>query len=242
MTERHFADRDVAVILHRAAELDSRSTEGREARGLSAADLEDIAQEVGIDPAMIQRAIRELGSHRSLPMRGILGPPPVNQEIRVVPGELDHDTIRRIMRLVDARVPAQGTIGEALGSVRWSSADRFLSRQVSVEPSAGETLIRVEERYSDRFRGALHGIPTVYGLVAGFVVGLEFLGGAGAGAILAGVAGASAWAIARGAWRTISRRSGRRIKALSDVLQGEADQAPGVRDDVGSISSGGEAT
>lgn len=224
MTERHFADRDVAMILHRAAELDSRSTERREARGLSAGDLEGIAREVGIDPGMIQRAIRELDGRRGFSTMGLLGPPPVNQEIRVVPGELNQDTIRRIMRVVDERVPAQGTIGEALGSVRWTAADRFLSRQVSVEPSGGETLIRVEERYSDRFRGALHAIPTVYGLFAGFVVGLEALGGPAAGVFLAAAAGASAWTIARGAWSTLSRRSGRRVRALSDALQGEADQ------------------
>lgn len=241
MTERHFADRDVAMILHRAAELDSKSMEGREARGLSAADLEDIAREVGIDPTMIGRAIRELDGRRGPSTRGLLGPPPVNQEIRVVPRELGQDTIRRIMRLVDEETPAQGVIGEALGSVRWSSADRFLSRQVSVEPSAGETLIRVEERYSDRFRGALHGIPTAYGLFAGLVVGLELLGGLGAGVILAGIAGASAFGIARGAWSAISRRSGRRVRALSEVLQGAADTARGGPEEGRSIGPGGEA-
>ena len=225
MTERHFADRDVAVILQRAAELDSRSPQGREARGLSAADLEDIAREVGINPAMIDRAIREFDGRRGLSTTGLLGPPPVNQEIRVVPSELDQETVRRIMRLVDERVPAQGTIGEALGSVRWNSADRFLSRQVSVEPSAGETLIRVEERYSDRFRAALHAIPSSYGVFAGLVVGVELLGGVGFGAVLAGAAGATAWALARGAWGVISRRSGRRVKELSDALQSEADRA-----------------
>ena len=242
MTERHFADRDVAAILRRAADLDSKSTEGREARGLSAADLEDIAREVGIDPAMVKRAIRELDGHRGRSSSGLLGPPPVNREIRVVPGELDQDTIRRIMRLVDERVPAQGTIGEALGSVRWSSADRFLSRQVSIEPSASETLIRVEERYSDAFRTALHGIVTTYGLFAGLVVGLELLGGPGAGALMAGAAGASAWAIARGAWSAISRRSAQRIKALSDLLQGEADRALGAGNEVLAIDSGEGAT
>lgn len=224
MTERHFADRDVAVILQRAAELDSRSTEGREVRGLSTSDLEGIAREVGIDPAMITRAIREMDSHRGHSGGGLLGPPPVNREIRVVPSELDQDTVRRIMRLVDERVPAQGTIGEALGAVRWSATDRFLSRQVSIEPSEHETLIRVEERYTDRFRGALHAIPTVYGLFAGMVVGIEVLGGAGLGVLLAGAAGGSAWALARGAWTTICRRSAKRVRALSDVLQGEADR------------------
>ena len=67
-------------------------------------------------------------------------------------------------------------------------------------------------------------------------------GGPGAGAILAGVSGAAAWALARGAWSAISRRSGQRVKALSDDLQGEADRASGDRDDVPSIASGGKTT
>ena len=94
---------------------------------------------------------------------------------------------------------------------------------VSVEPSPDETLIRVEERYTDRFRVALHAIPTAYGLFAGLVVGLEALGGIGAGGLLAGAAGATAWALARGAWSVISRRSGRRVRSLGDAIQQEAD-------------------
>ncbi|MGD2124360.1 MAG: hypothetical protein PVJ76_21700 [Gemmatimonadota bacterium] len=63
------------------------------------------------------------------------------------------------MRVVDQEVEAQGTVVEALGGVRWTSNTRFLSTQVSVEPSRDDTLLRVEERYSETVRGPLYGIP-----------------------------------------------------------------------------------
>ena len=50
---------------------------------------------------------------------------------------------------------AQGTVVEALGAVRWTSNTRFLSTQVSVEPSGDDTLLRVEEpeQHEPRDRG-----------------------------------------------------------------------------------------
>lgn len=229
MTERHFTDHDVALILRRAAELD-RDARSSTARGLSARDLEEIAEDVGIDPGTIRRAIAELDRPGGGKLPSVLGPPLANRHIRALDRELDADTIRRLMRLIDERVPAQGTVGEALGTFRWTSGGRFLSRQISVEPNPDETLVRVEERFSARARAALHLVPAGYGLAFGPVIGLEALGGGPATAIaMAAGLGAVGWAIGRGIWEVVSARSRRRVAELSDVLEAEAGEVPPER-------------
>lgn len=226
MSERRFTDKDVSLILRRAAELDRRSV-GPEVgpRGLSLGDLQEIAVEAGIDPAMVSRAVGELDGKGAPSPAALLGPATASREVRAVPVELGRDSLGDLVRVVDARVPAQGTVGEALGSVRWTSPGRFLSHQVSLEPGEGETVVRVEERYADRVRALLHVIPAVYGAGIGLPVGVEVLGGAGAGVLLAGALGAAAWALGGVAWRVVAARSRRRVRALADEL---AERAEGL--------------
>lgn len=238
MTERRFTDREVALILRRASELDQGSSPESAPRGLSESELKEIAGEVGIDPAMITRAVAELQGRRGLEPTSLLGPATVNRQIRALPRELTRDELGDLVRLVDQRVPAQGTVAEALGAVRWNAPGKFLSRLVSMEPSRGETVIRVEERYSDRFRGALHGIPTAYAAMIGWVLGLEAVGGVLAGVLLGGLMGAAGWAVAGVVWHEISRRSQRRVHVLADELTKGAER--GAAAGAGSLGGSGD--
>jgi hypothetical protein len=222
MTERRFTDRDVALILRRAAELDKDSGHDSAARGLSLRELQDIASEAGINPDMIARAASELGGRQSLKPASLLGAAVVNRQTRAVPRELTRKTLGELVRIVDQRVPAQGTAVEALGSVRWSAPGRLVSRQVSLEPSRGETLIRVEERYAHRVRGMLHGIPAAYGALFGWVIGLESIGGVAPGLILGAALAAGAWGLGGVIWNAISRRSRGRVEILAEELAHEA--------------------
>ena len=56
---RRFTDREVALVLKRASEFDDSSEVGP-ATGLSKGDLTEIAAEVGISPAAIDRAVATL--------------------------------------------------------------------------------------------------------------------------------------------------------------------------------------
>jgi len=224
MSERHFTDQDVAQILQRASELDKQSGDLSLVRGLSLSELEGIAKDVGINPEMVSRAVAELGRSQSGVPRALLGRSTTNHQTQVVPDELSRNALAELVSVVDQSVPAQGTIGEALGSVRWSSSDRILSRQVVLRPSQRETLIRVEERYSDAVRGALHGIPAAYGTVFGLALGLEGIGGIAPGLTFAAILGSSGWALGRMIWNAISRRSRSRVDALTEKLTAEANR------------------
>ncbi len=163
MSERRYTDEEVARLLQRASDLDRESGGRALARGLSLGELREVAAEAGIDPDMVTQAAAEL-DHRARPDPGrlLLGGPGALRRTTSIPGSVDRDGLGRLVAVVDDVVPAQGTVGEALGTVRWTSANRFLSRQVVVQPGDAETMLRVEERYTDRVRFITHLLPAAY--------------------------------------------------------------------------------
>jgi len=225
MTERRFTDREIGLILRRAVELEETSPASGvpTARGLTLGELQEIAREAGIDPALVGRAAQEMETRHGLEPGDILGPSGVKREVTTVPGKLDREAVGRLMRIVDEEVEAQGTAVEALGGVRWTSNTRFLSTQVSVEPSGDDTLLRVEERYSNSVRGPLHGVPASWGLAFGLPIGLDALGLAvPLVIILCAVLAVIGWGVGDLVWRAISAGSRRRVRALTERLTEEA--------------------
>lgn len=222
MTERRFTDKEVALILRRASDLEKRApaSGGSPARGLTLQDLQDIASEAGIDPELVRRAVTEMEGPKGLPSGSILaGPGPARREIRATPAELSRDALAELIRLVDEDVQGQGTVQEALGHVRWTSQGRFLSTQVSLEPGDGETMLRVEERFSNAVRGAIHGVPAAYGLMFGLAGALEGLNLGVLPAILMAAASTTAgWSLGGVAWRALSAASRKRVRRLAERL------------------------
>ena len=147
----------------------------------------------------------------------------MRREVRTVPGEMSREKVGELMRVVDQEVEAQGTVVEALGGVRWTSNTRFLSIQVSVEPSGDDTLLRVEERFSEAVRGPLHGAPLVWGTFVGLIIGIEQMGLAVPFILmLMVITGLSGWFTGDLIWRAISKSSQKRVRALTDRLTEEA--------------------
>jgi hypothetical protein len=129
------------------------------------------------------------------------------------------------MRVVDQEVNAQGTVVEALGGVRWTSNTRFLSTQVSVDPSGEDTILRVEEHYSDIVRGPLHGAPGGWGALFGMVIGLEGLELIAPLVVFLAFLGAMVGLFAGNmVWRALSHGSHKRVQALADKLTVEASR------------------
>jgi hypothetical protein len=225
MTERRFTDREIGLILRRAVELEEGAPVPGQpgARGLTLGELQEIAREAGIDPASVGRAVEEMETRHGLEPRSIGGPSPVKREVRTVPGEMTREAVGALMRTVDQEVEAQGTVVEALGAVRWTSNTRFLSTQVSVEPSGEDTLLRVEERYSEMVRGPLHGIPASWGGLFGLALGLEGLSLAlPLVIVLTTIMTMIGWGVGDLIWRGISAGSRKRVRALTERLTEEA--------------------
>ena len=225
MSERRFTDREIGVILRRAVEMEegSPSSKVSGARGLTLKELQEIAEEAGISPAMVSRAATEVEGKGGPDPVSIGGPSGSKKEVRILPGKLDWEEVGELMRVVDQEVDAQGTVVEALGGVRWTSNTRFLSTQVSLEPSGDDTLLQVEERYSEMVRGPLHGIPAGWGLMIGLALGVEQWGLAlPLLIVLVAVATLVGWGAGDLVWRGISAGSRKRVHALTERLTTDA--------------------
>ena len=222
MSDRRFTDREVALVLRRAAELDKASPGGGTGRGLSLEDLREIAAEVGIEPSLVTRAVEEMESRGGLEPLALLGPRAVRRETHAVPAELTREQLKELIRIMDRAIPSQGTVTEALDSVRWNASSRTKSTLVAVEPGEGETILRVEEGYADHVRPICHFLPMLYGLFGGWAIPYDQ--GLGTLAMIAGalLGTAVGYGIGDGVWRAISAGSARRVRALAAMLADEA--------------------
>lgn len=224
--ERRYDDRDVARILRRAGEIGDRERAEVTARGLTLRELEGIAQEVGLDVGRIRRAALELEQGRRLPAAASLGSSPSQSAVRAVEGFLPEPSIRELIRFVDEHVDTPGIVTEALGGVRWTARDRWLSTQVAVGPSGEGTVIKVHERIDSRVPVLLHVVPTAWGAMLGIAVAASAAVAAlPAAAIVAGC-GLVGTAAGRGVWEILADRSRRRVDALVGRLAEESASLP----------------
>jgi hypothetical protein len=216
---RRFTDREVALVLKRATEIDD--TDGDGGRGMSLEELTAIAREVGISQSAIERAAAGVQRGQRVGP-SLAGAPRVRKAVHAVSGRLDRDAIARLVGLIDERTDNAGSVTEALGSVRWTGADRLKSTRISITPSDAETTIEVVEKAEPRLRRIFHFLPMAWGaMLAGTVVASVASTPLAAGAIaLAGVAGGLG--AGRLAWNLVSRSSERRVRRLAEGLAQEA--------------------
>ena len=143
-------------MLRKASEIEEREGSGG-GGGLSMDDLQEIAREVGMAPEAISKAVDGLdGRGERTPMGGA---PAIHKAVHAVRGELNDEALGQLIRLVDDETDSTGAISEALGSVRWTTGDRFHSMQVSLTPENGETVIQVVQKVRPRLRRVMQLLP-----------------------------------------------------------------------------------
>lgn len=113
---RRFTDREVALVLKKASEIEESVGSGA-GGALSLEDLNEIAKEVGISPEAISQAVAGLDRGGGVGA-AVWGAPTVHRAAHAVAGELNEEAIARLIRLVDDRTDTAGAVSEALGSVR----------------------------------------------------------------------------------------------------------------------------
>ena len=220
---RRFTDEEVALVLRKAAQIDSdRGTGG--ATGLTHSDLQEIAREVGISGSALDEAVTDLRS-RPTPGHRLKGAPLNRSALHTIDGRLNEEALSRLMSVVDNTAESTGVVSEALGSVRWTASDRFKSTQVSITPGSGETTIQVVEKAIARVRNAITLVPAAWGTI--FAGALVSAGDAslGASALIGGLGAALGLAAGRTAWGVLSRSSAARVEKLAADLAREARTA-----------------
>ena len=211
------------MVIRAASEIDERQgSDG--GGGLSVEDLQEIASEVGISPEAISKAVDRLDRKRE-GTSVVGGASAMHKAVHAVRGELNDEALGQLIRLVDEETDTTGAISQALGSVRWTSGDRFHSMQVSLTPQNGETVIQVVDKIRPRLRRVMQLIPAAWGaMIAGGMVSLADLTAVGASLGMAAglfVGGG----IGRFVWSHVSARSRERVERLAAELSRHAYDA-----------------
>jgi len=175
-----FDDETAGRILRRAAELQHKSSVPvRSGDGLSAADLAQVADEAGIDPAFVRRAIVELQGSPETARSPLFGEARTLEIVETLEGEVSADSVDRMLEEVQRAFADGGQVTRTGRSATWSasrtlSSSRLSSLVVAITARDGQTEVRITERLES--------------LSTALFVGLGFGGGA-VGVAISGAVG-----------------------------------------------------
>jgi hypothetical protein len=230
LASRRYTDKEVARIFKDASELQQHETTAESTVGLSLAELEAVAREAGLDPALVRRAAANLDTRVSddeKPSR-VLGAPKTLVLERTIEGEIPVEEYEVLALEIQRMLGGLGTASTFGRSFQWTSAPTGRRRsglrvvQVTVAPRNGYTTIRIEEPMQQvavaLFAGSMGGIgmgvmPLV-GVGAGTAASMA-IGTAGAIAI----AGAACVGFLGGIYGIARYAYGRIVHNRSEKLQ-----------------------
>ncbi|MCK5489897.1 MAG: hypothetical protein KAI98_07905, partial [Gemmatimonadetes bacterium] len=150
--QRLYNDETSGQVLRRAAELQHESNvpvHGGD--GLSAADLEQIANEAGIDPAFVRRAMVEVQVASPETERSpFLGEVKTLEMVEVLEGEVSPDSVDRMLEEVQRAFADGGSVTRTGRSATWSASrtlanSRLSSLVVAITARDGQTEVRITE-------------------------------------------------------------------------------------------------
>lgn len=149
---RRFNEKEVAQIIKRASELQQEEAPTDSANGMSLTELEQVAREAGLDPALVRRAATDLDTRITdqSPSRFIGAPTRLTLE-RTIPGEIptdEYETLVLEMNRVLGLVGSASTHGRTLQRTAQGVDRRRVSSrmvQITITPRHGRTTIRIEE-------------------------------------------------------------------------------------------------
>lgn len=142
---RLFTEKEVSRILRRATEIQAESG-APEAYGLSLAELQQIAQEVGIEPQALVAAAAELEGREEEAFHMLGGPASVAVE-RVVAGELTEEKREAMLEEIRRTFHLTGAAGQVGRTLEWTYTGRREQAQVTVTAREGQIRIRVLQHF-----------------------------------------------------------------------------------------------
>ena len=233
-TNRRFNEKEVALIIKRASELQTETT-AESNTGMSLAELEQVAREAGLDPELVRRAAADLDTRVTdqTPNR-FLGAPTVLRLERTIDGEVPADEYEPMvleMQRVLGGVGTASTLGRTLQfSMTGRHAHHATGRdvQVTVTPRNGRTTIRIEETLGPLAGGLFGGLMggmggglTPFAVVVGATAFHSALLATGLGGAVIG----GSYLLARTIYGKIVRGRGEKLHAVMSRLVEHASTA-----------------
>ncbi len=226
MGDARYSEDEVALVLRRAAELQKRETLAEDPGSMSLPELEAVAAEAGLSPALVRRAATEIA-------RPMGSQPEANPWLggvthlvieRTIDGEYPQDELDRLLEAVRSSSSGAGQVSTVGRTLTWSGAlgtSQSVVLTVTVTVRDGQTRLRLHANFANLAGGVFGGIG---GGVGGGLGWTAFLGGgliAGPiGAIGLGVGFlASVYAVCRRTYRGQTLRHTKTVRALADELE-----------------------
>jgi len=218
--DRRFDDREVALILRKAAEvLPDERPEPLGRGGLTLAEIKEIASEAGIDPARVDTAAHALAASPARSRLDVfVGSPTSVRHESVFAVEVSEADRVEIVRRIREALGAQGVVGGRDDSLEWMGQDGFGGRYVTIVPTGDGTRVEVSGAFREAAAGAT-GVAGVVGTI-GAVGTVLAVGAAGPiGWILAPVTAGAMLAVPRLTIGAVVRRESRKLATLHERLR-----------------------
>ena len=177
-------------------------------------EIQAIAREVGLDPALVERAVAVTpAAPESAAARFFGGPQKYQLEYRAA-GQLSNDGLSRVLDAIRQATGHHGTVEETLGALEWHTVGEVSHIVVTVSPREGETSVRV---IADR--GPASAVLFIVPLVIG-AMGIGISGAIFEPTSLAGIAGVvagpltAAFITARTMWSITTKGFQKKLRNL----------------------------
>lgn len=235
---RRFDEREVALIIRRAGELQQSDATTSDRGGMSLVELEQVAREAGLDPALVRRAAMELDDRPSARSSRLAGAPLRILLERTFQGEISPDEYEGLVAEIRRTMGDTGMVGTLGRTLSWSpspSGGRNGAHQrrlaITIAPRNGHTTLRIEESFGQLAGGLFGGIVGGFGGGMGSGLGM----GIGIGALHSAVAATGiiggvvllAYGGARGIYTLVVNRRRRELELLRDRLSDQIAHALG---------------
>ena len=213
-----YTDEQMALILKRAAELQSASEE----QTRSLAEIQQIAQQVGIEPRLVAVAAAGLPSDGRATDNVLFGAPSSYRLTRRLAGM--PPPAQQVIATIRDHMTQVGAVREFEDRLEWYAGPADNKAAVTVLPLEGETVVRVDIRQHGPKVGVflLAGTLTLVAGVAGTIASPAIGVAVGAGTLLLTFTGARAW------WSRIVARRARRVDALMEALTNQVQERLGA--------------
>jgi hypothetical protein len=218
-----FSSEEFALVLRKAAELQDRrrSAPGHVVSdGITLAEMQQIAREVGLDPALIAEAASLVRRPRA-DQPGFFRLRSEFFAERTLEGAVAPGQLGEVVHLIRDEIGKPGQVQQVLDGVEWSYNEANGSIHVTVRPREGRTRVEVmADRENEE--AVIVGIPTFAGLLISILAPMSMGVDPQSIALGVGIAG-GAHALARAAWMAVSRGWQRRISEVAErVAEGIA--------------------
>lgn len=231
-----YDDREMAVIIKLASELEEREA-GGESHSLD--EIQEIAVQAGIDPDLVVQAARIFEAERASRASSLIGAPTAYRFQRSVAGEVPEDELGALVDVIRQVTGREGEVARVLESLEWRDLDPFgTTTHVEITPRRGRTAIRVAARSGNAAGWSYLGtgiLATILSVIVGKEMQAPILLEAG---VILGL-WSSGYLAARTVWRRTARRIKTRLRRLADGLTAQAARAlpKGARSTSGPDSS-----